>query len=142
MVAGVNGAGLRVVLDVVYNHTSATGTDPDSVLDHVVPGYYHRLLADGSVATSTCCANTAPEHAMTGKLVVDSVVTWAREYKVDGFRFDLMGHHPKASMLAVRAALDELTVARDGVDGRGILLSCTTRWRTSCQRRPRRWTER
>lgn len=122
MVAGVNGAGLRVVLDVVYNHTSATGTDPKSVLDQVVPGYYHRLLADGSVATSTCCANTAPEHAMMGKLVVDSVVTWAKEYKVDGFRFDLMGHHPKANMLAVRAALDELTVARDGVDGRGILL--------------------
>lgn len=122
MVAGVNGAGLRVVLDVVYNHTSAAGTDPNSVLDQVVPGYYHRLLADGSVATSTCCANTAPEHAMMGKLVVDSVVTWAKEYKVDGFRFDLMGHHPKANMLAVRAALDELTLARDGVDGRGILL--------------------
>ncbi|WP_019868778.1 pullulanase-type alpha-1,6-glucosidase [Salinispora oceanensis] len=122
MVAGVNGAGLRVVLDVVYNHTSAAGTDPNSVLDQVVPGYYHRLLADGSVATSTCCANTAPEHAMMGKLVIDSVVTWAKEYKVDGFRFDLMGHHPKANMLAVRAALDELTIARDGVDGRAILL--------------------
>ncbi|MER7457465.1 pullulanase-type alpha-1,6-glucosidase [Micromonospora sp. NPDC126480] len=122
MVAGVNGAGLRVVLDVVYNHTSAAGTDPKSVLDQIVPGYYHRLLEDGTVANSTCCANTAPEHAMMGKLVVDSVVTWAKAYKVDGFRFDLMGHHPKANMLAVRAALDELTIARDGVDGRRILL--------------------
>ncbi|QGN47877.1 pullulanase-type alpha-1,6-glucosidase [Micromonospora sp. WMMC415] len=122
MVAGVNAAGLRVVMDVVYNHTSAAGTDPKSVLDQIVPGYYHRLLEDGTVANSTCCANTAPEHAMMGKLVVDSVVTWAKAYKVDGFRFDLMGHHPKANMLAVRAALDELTVARDGVDGRKILL--------------------
>ena len=122
MVAGVNDAGLRVVMDVVYNHTSAAGTDPKSVLDQIVPGYYHRLLEDGTVANSTCCANTAPEHAMMGKLVVDSLVTWARQYKVDGFRFDLMGHHPKANILAVRAALDRLTVARDGVDGRSILL--------------------
>lgn len=122
MVAGVNGAGLRVVMDVVYNHTSAAGADPKSVLDQIVPGYYHRLLDDGAVANSTCCANTAPEHAMMGKLVVDSLVTWARAYKVDGFRFDLMGHHPKANILAVRKALDELTVGRDGVDGKKILL--------------------
>jgi pullulanase-type alpha-1,6-glucosidase len=120
MVAGLNGAGLRVVVDVVYNHTSAAGADPHSVLDRIVPGYYQRLLDDGSLATSTCCANTAPEHAMMGKLVVDSVVTWAKQYKVDGFRFDLMGHHPKANMLAVREALDSLTLAEDGVDGRGI----------------------
>ncbi|MEH1169349.1 pullulanase-type alpha-1,6-glucosidase [Micromonospora sp. CPCC 205539] len=122
MVAGVNDAGLRVVMDVVYNHTSAAGTDAKSVLDQVVPGYYQRLLEDGTVANSTCCANTAPEHAMMGKLVVDSLVTWAKQYKVDGFRFDLMGHHPKANILAVRRALDKLTVARDGVDGRSILL--------------------
>ncbi|WFF00384.1 pullulanase-type alpha-1,6-glucosidase [Micromonospora sp. WMMD964] len=122
MVAGLNGAGLRVVMDVVYNHTAAAGTDTKSVLDQVVPGYYHRLLDDGTVTDSTCCANTAPEHAMMGKLVIDSLVTWARQYKVDGFRFDLMGHHPKANILAVRRALDRLTVARDGVDGRSILL--------------------
>ncbi|GAA1277011.1 hypothetical protein GCM10009677_33660 [Sphaerisporangium rubeum] len=122
MVAGLNGAGLRVVMDVVYNHTYAAGQDPKSVLDRVVPGYYHRLLEDGTLATSTCCANTAPEHAMMGKLVVDSVVTWAKEHKVDGFRFDLMGHHPKANMVAVRAALDKLTLAKDGVDGKAIVL--------------------
>ncbi|GAA0561137.1 pullulanase-type alpha-1,6-glucosidase [Paractinoplanes ferrugineus] len=120
MVQGINKAGLRVVMDVVYNHTSAAGTDPASVLDQLVPGYYQRLLADGTVANSTCCANTAPENAMMGKLVVDSVVTWAKAYKVDGFRFDLMGHHPKANILAVRAALDRLTLARDGVDGKNI----------------------
>ncbi|MFD7239190.1 pullulanase-type alpha-1,6-glucosidase [Streptomyces syringium] len=122
MVQGLAGAGLRTVMDVVYNHTVASGQDPKSVLDRIVPGYYQRLLDDGSVATSTCCANTAPEHAMMGKLVVDSVVTWAKEYKVDGFRFDLMGHHPKANLLAVRKALDALTLDRDGVDGKAVVL--------------------
>jgi pullulanase-type alpha-1,6-glucosidase len=121
-VAGLNRAGMRVVLDVVYNHTHASGLAEGSVLDRIVPGYYHRLLPDGTVATSTCCANTAPEHAMMGKLVVDSVVTWAKHYKVDGFRFDLMGHHPRDNMLAVRRALDALTMERDGVDGRSVLL--------------------
>ncbi|WP_314411211.1 pullulanase-type alpha-1,6-glucosidase [Streptomyces sp. DSM 40484] len=122
MVKSLNEDGLRVVMDVVYNHTPAGGQADTSVLDKVVPGYYQRLLADGGVATSTCCANTAPENAMMGKLVVDSIVTWAREYKVDGFRFDLMGHHPKANILAVRKALDALTPAKDGVDGKKIVL--------------------
>ncbi|MCZ7413962.1 MULTISPECIES: pullulanase-type alpha-1,6-glucosidase [unclassified Streptomyces] len=122
MVQGLNDAGLRVVLDVVYNHTYAAGQDEKSVLDRIVPGYYHRLTADGGVATSTCCPGTAPEHTMMGKLTVDSVVTWAKEYKVDGFRFDLMGHHPKENILAVRAALDALTLEKDGVDGKNIIL--------------------
>ncbi|MFD9338054.1 pullulanase-type alpha-1,6-glucosidase [Streptomyces sp. NPDC060028] len=122
MVQSLNGAGLRTVMDVVYNHTVASGQSDKSVLDRIVPGYYQRLLADGSVADSSCCANTAPENAMMGRLVVDSVVTWAKEYKVDGFRFDLMGHHPKANILAVRAALDSLTPAKDGVDGKRIVL--------------------
>ncbi|WP_327356578.1 pullulanase-type alpha-1,6-glucosidase [Streptomyces sp. NBC_01304] len=122
MVQALNKDGLRVVMDVVYNHTAASGQAKTSVLDKIVPGYYHRLLADGTVASSTCCANTAPENAMMGKLVVDSLVTWAREYKVDGFRFDLMGHHPKANILAVRKALDALTIEKDGVDGKRIVL--------------------
>ncbi|MCX5225810.1 pullulanase-type alpha-1,6-glucosidase [Streptomyces sp. NBC_00233] len=122
MVQALNGNGLRTVMDVVYNHTVAAGQSDKSVLDRIVPGYYQRLQADGTVATSTCCANTAPENAMMGKLVVDSLVTWAKDYKVDGFRFDLMGHHPKANILAVRKALDELTPAKDGVDGKAIIL--------------------
>ncbi len=118
MVAGLNRSGLGTVMDVVYNHTHASGQESDrSILDRIVPGYYHRLLEDGAVATSTCCPNTATEHAMMEKLMVDSVTTWARAYKVDGFRFDLMGHHSKQNMLAVRAALDSLTLADDGVDG-------------------------
>lgn len=122
MVKSLNEDGLRVVMDVVYNHTAASGQADTSVLDRIVPGYYQRLLADGSVATSTCCAGTATENDMMGKLVVDSIVTWAKEYKVDGFRFDLMGHHPKANILAVRKALDALTPAKDGVDGKKIIL--------------------
>ncbi|MDX2295682.1 MULTISPECIES: pullulanase-type alpha-1,6-glucosidase [Streptomyces] len=122
MVQALNGQGLRTVMDVVYNHTVAAGQSDKSVLDRIVPGYYQRLQADGTVATSTCCANTAPENAMMGKLVVDSVVTWAKQYKVDGFRFDLMGHHPKENILAVRRALDALTVEKDGVDGKAIVL--------------------
>ena len=118
MVQRLNEAGLRVVMDVVYNHTTASGQNSNSVLDRVVPGYYHRLNGDGDVETSTCCQNTATEHRMMEKLMVDSVVTWARQYKVDGFRFDLMGHHMKRNMQAVRAALDALTIERDGVAGR------------------------
>lgn len=113
MVAALNAAGLRVVMDVVYNHTMGDGLDRFSVLDRIVPGYYHRLLADGSTAESTCCPNTAPEHMMMSRLVVDSVVTWAREYRVDGFRFDLMGHHPRANILEVRVNLDHLPDGRD-----------------------------
>ena len=108
MVAALHAAGLRVVMDVVYNHTMADGLAPFSVLDRIVPGYYHRLLDDGTVAESTCCSNTAPEHMMMGRLVVDSIVTWARDYRVDGFRFDLMGHHPRANILETRVTLDHL----------------------------------
>ncbi len=76
----------------------------------------------GAVETSTCCQNVATEHQMAQKLMVDAVVLWARDYHVDGFRFDLMGHHSRENMLAVRAALDELTPARDGVDGASVYL--------------------
>jgi pullulanase len=122
MVKSLNDSGLRMVMDVVYNHTSAGGQDSKSVLDRVVPGYYHRRNAKGDVETSTCCQNTATEHAMMEKLMIDSLVTWARAYKVDGFRFDLMGHHMKSNIVKVRAALDALTVANDGVDGKAIYL--------------------
>ena len=122
MVQALNQAGLRVVLDVVYNHTNASGQAEKSVLDKVVPGYYHRLNADGKVENSTCCANTATEHSMMRKLMVDSVVTWATAYKVDGFRFDLMGHHMVGDMAAVQEALRRLTLASDGIEGSRLYL--------------------
>jgi pullulanase len=108
MVLALNSMGLRVVADVVYNHTNASGQSDLSVLDRIVPGYYHRLTASGRVETSTCCQNTATEHAMMRKLMVDSTRLWAQQYGIDAFRFDLMGHHMKDDMLAVRAALDEI----------------------------------
>ncbi|GIG39116.1 pullulanase-type alpha-1,6-glucosidase [Cellulomonas phragmiteti] len=122
MVGALHADGLQVVLDQVFNHTAASGQDAQSVLDRVVPGYYHRLDAQGRVETSTCCQNVATEHALAEKMMVDSVVTWARDHKVDGFRFDLMGHHSRQSMEKVRAALDRLTPRRDGVDGRAVYL--------------------
>jgi pullulanase-type alpha-1,6-glucosidase len=118
MIAALNEVGLRVVMDVVYNHTHAAGQDAGSVLDRIVPGYYQRLRHDGTVSTGTYCLDTAPENLMMGKLVIDSVITWAEQYKVDGFRFDLMAFHPRANILAARAALDTLTL----VDGTSILM--------------------
>lgn len=122
MVGALHGLGLRVVLDVVFNHTFAAGQDAASVLDRLVPGYYHRRDDDGAVAVSTCCPGVATEAAMGRRLMVDACVHWVRAYRVDGFRLDLMGHHDKASVLAVRAALDALTPEADGVDGRGVTL--------------------
>ncbi|MFP5415427.1 MAG: pullulanase-type alpha-1,6-glucosidase [Actinomycetes bacterium] len=122
MVGALHALGLRVILDQVYNHTDGEGQGGTSVLGRLVPGYYHRRTDEGDIARSTCCPNVATEHLMAGKLMVDSVVHWARHYRVDGFRFDLMGHHSRDNMLAIRAALDALTLAEDGVDGRSITM--------------------
>jgi pullulanase len=109
MVESLHNLGFRVVMDVVYNHTYAHGLAEKSVLDKVVPGYYHRYdPISGTIATSTCCANTATEHAMMEKLMSDSLVTWAQHYKIDGFRFDLMGHQPKDAMLRARVAVQQV----------------------------------
>jgi len=109
MVQGLHRAGLRVGMDVVYNHTSTSGQQPQSVLDRVVPGYYQRLDADGGIEHSTCCDNTATENLMMGKLLVDSVTQWAVQYHVDSFRFDLMGHQPRAVMQALQRRLKAAT---------------------------------
>lgn len=115
MVAALHRMGLRVGMDVVYNHTSASGQHEKSVLDRIVPGYYQRLNASGAVEKSTCCENTGTENLMMAKLMVDSVLTWAREYKIDSFRFDLMGHQP-------RAVMDELKGRLKAATGRDIQL--------------------
>lgn len=99
MVKAATELGLNVVMDVVYNHTNASGLADKSVLDKLVPGYYHRQDPEtGAVEQSTCCENTASEHRMMEKLMVDSLVTWAEHYKISGFRFDLMGHHMLSNM--------------------------------------------
>jgi pullulanase len=109
MVMALHTAGLRVGMDVVYNHTTASGQAANSVLDRIVPGYYHRLDANGAVTNSTCCANTATEHRMMGKLMRDSVVQWATDFHIDSFRFDLMGHQPRAVMEDLQRALKQAT---------------------------------
>ena len=103
MVKGLSEAGLRVGMDVVYNHTSASGLSATAVLDRVVPGYYHRLNDNGSIFKDTCCEDTATENLMMGKLMIDSVSTWARDYKISSFRFDLMGFQPRAVMKDLKA---------------------------------------
>ena len=108
MVLALHKAGLRVGMDVVYNHMSASGQHEKSVLDRIVPGYYHRLNAQGVVERSTCCDNTATEHRMMAKLMLDSVDAWVRDYRIDSFRFDLMGHQPRAVMEQLQARVDKI----------------------------------
>ena len=123
MVKSLHEIGLLTVVDVVYNHTSAAGLAQRSILDRLVPGYYmRREPVSGNVETSTCCQNTAAEFRMMEKLMIDSIVLWARAYKIDSFRFDLMGHHPVYVMENILKALAQLTPERDGVDGKNIYL--------------------
>ncbi|UNK56931.1 DUF3372 domain-containing protein [Pseudoxanthomonas daejeonensis] len=106
MVMALHQLGLRVGMDVVYNHTFAAGQDQRSVLDRIVPGYYHRLDAAGRIERSTCCENTATEHMMMARLMIDSAELWVRQYRIDSFRFDLMGHQPRAAMEALQRRVD------------------------------------
>ncbi len=122
MVKGLHRAGLRVIQDVVFNHTNAIGENPNAVLDEIVPDYYNRLDADGNQLSGSCCPDTAAEHKMMGKLIVDAVVLNAKEYKIDGFRFDLMSFMFVSNMQQIKAALAKLTPERDGVDGSKIYL--------------------
>lgn len=122
MVEGLHSAGLRVIQDVVFNHTSAFGEGPNSNLDEVVPDYYHRLDANGRIETGSCCADTASEHRMMEKLMIDTLVLNAREYKIDGFRFDIMSFHFTYNMQHIQQALAALTPQNSGVDGSKIYL--------------------
>ena len=106
MVMALHQAGIRVVMDVVYNHTAVT---EGSNFERTVPGYFYRQAPDGSFANASGCGNeTASERAMMRKFMVESVKYWVEEYHVDGFRFDLMGIHDLGTMRAIRRALDEI----------------------------------
>ncbi|PIA37162.1 hypothetical protein AQUCO_03000024v1, partial [Aquilegia coerulea] len=123
MVQSLNRIGLCVVLDVVYNHLHGSGPhDDNSVLDKVVPGYYLRRSTDGSIEHSTCVNNTASEHFMVERLILDDLHCWAVDYKVDGFRFDLMGHIMKSTMVKANNALHSLSKDIHGVDGSKIYI--------------------
>lgn len=101
MVQALHENGIRVNMDVVYNHTYS---EDDSWFQKTVPGYYYREGGNGS----GCGNETASDRAMVRKYLVDSVVYWATEYHIDGFRFDLMANHDKETMMAIREALDKI----------------------------------
>lgn len=122
MVMALHQSGLRVIQDVVFNHTSGFGEAPNSILDEVVPNYYNRLDADGALLTASCCADTATEHVMMGKLQQDAIVWNAKQYKVDGFRFDIMSFTFVSNLLKIRQALAKLTLAKDGINGSKIYI--------------------
>ena len=123
MVTGLHRKGLRVVADVVFNHVFGSGpVGPHSVLDKCVPGYYLRRSEDGHVENSTCMNNTATERYMMERHVVDMVRFWAIQHRVDGFRFDLMGHLTLKCLQKCRAALDALSMEEHGIDGPRLLL--------------------
>lgn len=106
MIQALHKAGIRVVMDVVYNHTYDV---MGCALGRVVPKYFYRLNEDGTYANGSGCGNeTASDHEMMRRFMVESVCYWAREYHIDGFRFDLMGIHDQETMNAIRAALDEI----------------------------------
>lgn len=106
MVQGLHRAGIRVVMDVVYNHTYRT---TDAHFNVFAPGYYYRQNAEGGYSNGSGCGNeVASERPMVRKMMIDSLVYWAKEFHVDGFRFDLMGLHDLETMKQIRAALDRV----------------------------------
>lgn len=105
MIQALHNAGIGVIMDVVYNHTYTS----DSWLQRTVPNYYYRMNNDGTFSNGSGCPNdTASEHLMFRKYMIDSVTYWASEYHIDGFRFDLMGLHDVTTMNSIRTALDNL----------------------------------
>ena len=113
MVQAIHKAGLKVVMDVVYNHTY----NLDTSLQKVVPYYYYRVNDDGTLSDGSACGNdTASDRIMYRNYMVNSVLYWAEEYHIDGFRFDLMGLHDVETMNAIRKALNELP------DGENIIM--------------------
>ncbi len=106
MVQALHKAGIRVVLDVVYNHTFNT---EDSNFERTVPGYFYRTKPDGTLADASACGNeTASDRPMMRKYMVESIKHWINEYHIDGFRFDLMGIHDIETMNAIRKAASEI----------------------------------
>ncbi len=106
MIAAMHKAGLRVVMDVVYNHVSQVR---QSNFEQLVPGYYFRQKADGSFSDASACGNeTASERPMMRKFMIESLLYWVKEYHMDGFRFDLMGIHDIETMNQISKALHEV----------------------------------
>ncbi|MEF2919740.1 MAG: type I pullulanase [Acutalibacteraceae bacterium] len=105
MIKSIHDNGMGVIMDVVYNHTYST----NSVFQNTVPDYYYRMLPNGNFSSGSGCGNdTASEREMYRQYMINSVVYWATEYHVDGFRFDLMGLHDVETMNMIREALDKV----------------------------------
>ena len=106
MVQALHRAGIRVIMDVVYNHTFNT---LESNFERTVPGYFYRQKEDGTLANGSGCGNeTASERPMMRKFMIESVLYWIKEYHIDGFRFDLMGVHDIETMNEIRKAVNKV----------------------------------
>ena len=110
MIAALHAAGIGVVMDVVYNHTYRT----ENPLNSTVPYYFFRQNPDGSFSNGSGCGNEfASERPMARRYLIDSILYWAKEYHIDGFRFDLMGLYDVETMNLLRAELDQLPGGRN-----------------------------
>jgi pullulanase len=127
MIQALHNAGIGVIMDVVYNHTYTS----DSWFQRTVPNYYYRMNNDGTFSNGSGCSNdTASEHLMFRKYMIDSVSYWASEYHIDGFRFDLMGLHDVTTMNSIRTALDNLYA--DGSGSRILMYGEAWDMATNC----------
>lgn len=127
MIQALHNAGIGVIMDVVYNHTYTS----DSWFQRTVPNYYYRMNNDGTFSNGSGCSNdTASEHLMFRKYMIDSVTYWASEYHIDGFRFDLMGLHDVTTMNSIRTALDNLYA--DGSGSRILMYGEAWDMATNC----------
>ena len=127
MIQALHNAGIGVIMDVVYNHTYTS----DSWLQRTVPNYYYRMNNDGTFSNGSGCSNdTASEHLMFRKYMIDSVTYWASEYHIDGFRFDLMGLHDVTTMNSIRTALDNLYA--DGSGSQILMYGAAWDMATNC----------
>lgn len=127
MIQALHNAGIGVIMDVVYNHTYTS----DSWFQRTVPNYYYRMNNDGTFSNGSGCSNdTASEHLMFRKYMIDSVTYWASEYHIDGFRFDLMGLHDVTTMNSIRTALDNLYA--DGSGSRILMYGEAWNMATNC----------
>lgn len=127
MIQALHNAGIGVIMDVVYNHSYTS----DSWLQRTVPNYYYRMNNDGTFSNGSGCSNdTASEHLMFRKYMIDSVTYWASEYHIDGFRFDLMGLHDVTTMNSIRTALDNLYA--DGSGSRILMYGEAWDMATNC----------
>lgn len=127
MIQALHNAGIGVIMDVVYNHTYT----PESAFQYTVPNYYYRMNEDGTFSNGSGCSNdTASEHLMFRKYMIDSVTYWAKEYHIDGFRFDLMGLHDVTTMNEIRSALDNLY--EDGSGKKLIMYGEAWNMQTNC----------